>query len=1380
MMLVPRADFTLNPSFLATYAATPPKFGALGEITYLRTYSLELPDGSMEAWWQTCARVVEGTYRIQKGHCLKHNLPWNDEKAQRSAQDMYARMFNFKFLPPGRGLSKMGTEIMFKIGGACLNNCGFRSTKDIGNPNIKDAFASPFVWLMSNSMVGVGVGFDTKGAGSVKIIKPVIKRPHTVEDSREGWCDYLRLLLQSYVDSGVPFPIADYSQVRPKGAKIKGFGGTASGPEALATLTDRIVKLGELYADTFVDSRYIVDVANAVGECVVAGGVRRTAEIGFGEPDDEQFLNLKNYVENKEASEWPRWASNNSVSVDEYSNFERLAQLTVLNGEPGYLFLKNAQRFGRMADPPNDKDHRALGANPCQPAFATVLTPTGISTVGDIKIGDTVWSGRQWTKVTNKWSTGVKEVFEYHTRAGVFIGTENHRVVSNGEKVEVKHAEAIDVCQGPVMPTVAPLNVEDVMDGLVVGDGSRRSPKTRDLPHKQVLLHVGDKDQSYFTSEIKELIIDKYASEKSYIVRTTITPEELPELSQRCIPERFHFGDTLKTRGFLRGLYSANGSVINNRITLKTTSKQLLLQVQEMLSALGIRTYYTTNKPHTVTFPNGTYTCVESYDLNISTDRDKFQALIGFIQPYKNEKLAEVNARINVSPYAHSRPKTTYEIVDVKMLGEMEVFDLTVDAEEHTYWTGGLLVSNCMEQTLEDFELCCLVETFPSNCDDYEDYQRTLKMAYLYAKTVTLVPTQSPETNAVMLRNRRIGCSQSGIQDNIEKIGLRNHLDWCDKGYNYIQKLDVIYSDWLCIPRSIKTTSIKPSGCRPWDALTSTDKGIFTLQELFEDHEDNQQWSPVKKEIFAQQGATQSRITRTYVNGESELIKLTLSYGIELLTTPNHQWYVASNYDHDRTQKMLSVNDWVRADKICLGDIIEFKLGSYTKTEPAAFKRLNAAAIKMRCDHAPITQPTHMSEDIAWMLGYLWGDGAMSPNHYRIRFIDQNEEHLYKCQRIIYDNFGVTANIVKCSDRDASAFDISSKYLWHWLIKNDIYKYHADNLDIIPKVVRESSRDHILAFIAGLIDSDGCVSQLADRCKITLASAEDLFAKHLQEVAWSVGLGFGRSLNSLGSNWQVKRKHMWLLTLSQHVTPEAHAVLMRNSCKMAGKGPWHHEVCTHNRLFPGKVLKIEHIQEKQPTYDIEVENTHWYYAGAFKSHNTVSKLVGLREGIHESKGEYELQAIRLNDDSPIIPRLIAANYRVEKAVNERNTVVAYFPMHYPRTRKRAPTMWEQLELAALMQAHWADNQVSISVDFDKESEGPEIGRALTMYAHRLKGVSFFPREDHGYVQPPKTVITKEEYDAYTAQLKPLDLSNLSTHEVEDRFCDGGTCEVVFK
>jgi ribonucleoside-triphosphate reductase len=118
----------------------------------------------------------------------------------------------------------------------------------------------------------------------------------------------------------------------------------------------------------------------------------------------------------------------------------------------------------------------------------------------------------------------------------------------------------------------------------------------------------------------------------------------------------------------------------------------------------------------------------------------------------------------------------------------------------------------CVEQTLWNRELCCLVETFPARHEDLDDYLRTLHVAYLYAKIVTLVPTHDSRTNTVMLRNRRIGCSMTGIVQAINRLGYRKFFNWCDKAYGYVQELDRNYSARLAVPRSIKTTSVKPSG----------------------------------------------------------------------------------------------------------------------------------------------------------------------------------------------------------------------------------------------------------------------------------------------------------------------------------------------------------------------------------------------------------------------------------------------------------------------------------------------------------------------------------------------------------------------------------------
>ena len=150
------SNFKLSENFVAKYKRKKAPFGfnGLGELVYNRTYSRLKDDGKNEKWWETVQRVVEGTFNMQKTHIDAHSLGWNAWKAQHSAQEMYDRIFNMKFLPPGRGLWAMGTPITEeKKLFAALNNCAFVSTEKFASD-----FSQPFCFLMDASMLGVGVG----------------------------------------------------------------------------------------------------------------------------------------------------------------------------------------------------------------------------------------------------------------------------------------------------------------------------------------------------------------------------------------------------------------------------------------------------------------------------------------------------------------------------------------------------------------------------------------------------------------------------------------------------------------------------------------------------------------------------------------------------------------------------------------------------------------------------------------------------------------------------------------------------------------------------------------------------------------------------------------------------------------------------------------------------------------------------------------------------------------------------------------------------------------------------------------------------------------------------------------------------------------------
>lgn len=464
--------FRLQDDFLEPYRRrrVPWGFGELSRVTYQRTYSR-----NGEQWWQTCRRVIEGMITVQRVHCLSRKLPWDEAEADAIARRAYERLWCFKWTPPGRGLWIMGTRFVYERGGAALNNCGFVSTKDIDSD-----YASPFRWLFGMSMLGVGVGFDTQGRGRGEIRAPAREEgPHVVEDSREGWAEALSRLLSAYAGRGRLPASWDLSRLRPKGSRLESFGGTSSGPRPLRMMLDRLEGLYAGYAGRKPDSRLIVDTMNIIGACVVAGGIRRSAQVALGDPSDVQFLDLK---QDEALVREYRWASNNSVVAEAGMEYREISRRTAVNGEPGYFWLDNARKRGRMKDPPGGDDEGAEGTNPC------------------------------------------------------------------------------------------------------------------------------------------------------------------------------------------------------------------------------------------------------------------------------------------------------------------------------------------VEQTLWDRELCCLVETYPARHEDFEDYCRTLEVAYLYAKTVTLIPTHDDRTNDVMFRHRRIGCSMTGIVQAINRFGSRRFLSWCDEAYALVRALDERYASRFRVPRSIKTTSVKPSG----------------------------------------------------------------------------------------------------------------------------------------------------------------------------------------------------------------------------------------------------------------------------------------------------------------------------------------------------------------------------------------------------------------------------------------------------------------------------------------------------------------------------------------------------------------------------------------
>ena len=384
--------FILNDDTKNNIYSLKPNFGfnGLGEVVFRRTYSR-----NNESWNDVVIRVVEGTMSIRKEHFIRNSLLWIDEEWQYYANDMAITLFNMEWLPPGRGLWMMGTDFTYERGSTSLNNCGAVCTKN----DIVHAAE----WTMDCLMNGVGIGFSTYWRGEATIPDKTDFETYIIADSREGWVNSLIKLMCSYINSikhgKNKYPKFDYSLIRVKGSLIKGFGGISSGPEPLIKMLTRI----EEYLDSFCNkelnttanvfkehinsengtsewksetvkvskkyghTRLITDIFNSIGACVVAGNVRRSAEICLGDVEDEEFINLKNYEINPERSEIG-WMSNNSVVLSNDKNYKDFSYIPEMakricdNGEPGMINLYNMQKYARYG---KEKHDDAFLVNPC-------------------------------------------------------------------------------------------------------------------------------------------------------------------------------------------------------------------------------------------------------------------------------------------------------------------------------------------------------------------------------------------------------------------------------------------------------------------------------------------------------------------------------------------------------------------------------------------------------------------------------------------------------------------------------------------------------------------------------------------------------------------------------------------------------------------------------------------------------------------------------------------------------------------------------------------------------------------------------------------------------------------------------------------------------
>jgi len=327
-------------------------WGEVGYATYKRTYARPIKDRT-EEWEETVDRVVEA--------CNKQLKCEFNEKDQ---EDIKRMMMQLKGTVAGRFLWQLGTKTVDRLGLPSLQNCAFV---------VVDEPVRPFTWAFEMLMLGSGVGFNIQREHVYQLpkIRKKVNVKHVedagadfiVPDSREGWTELLKRVLEASFVTGKGFTY-DTSLVRPAGTPIKGFGGTASGPKDLIWGMNEINRILNERSGKRLRPIDCLDLMNIIGKIVVAGNVRRSAQIAIGDHDDIEYLRAKRW----DLGGIPNWRamSNNSVACDDISLLpEEFWEGYKGNGEPyGLINLEASRRMGRTGDLMYP-DPDVMGYNPC-------------------------------------------------------------------------------------------------------------------------------------------------------------------------------------------------------------------------------------------------------------------------------------------------------------------------------------------------------------------------------------------------------------------------------------------------------------------------------------------------------------------------------------------------------------------------------------------------------------------------------------------------------------------------------------------------------------------------------------------------------------------------------------------------------------------------------------------------------------------------------------------------------------------------------------------------------------------------------------------------------------------------------------------------------
>jgi len=810
---------------------------ALGEFIYYRSYSKWIEEeGRRETWIETVERYIA---------FMKENL--GKKLSEREYGEVREAILKQEAMPSMRLLQFAGKAA--RATNVCAYNCSY-----IAPENFED-----MAEIMYISMCGTGAGWSAESQNvqkfpQIKIQSGKKHEAHVIEDSKEGWCNAFILGMKTWADGeDVDF---DYSLLRPAGARLKTMGGKSSGPDPLRRLLNFTREKMLRRQGKRLTNLDVHDIICMIGDCVVSGGVRRSAMISLSDLDDNDIRDAKKgqfYLTEPQRT----LANNSAVYVQKPTNEEFLEEWMALiksrSGERGIFnrgslaktlparrieVLKGYKGYfdatGNIIGP--------IGTNPCVTDDTWVMTTEGARRVKDlIGINFNALVDSKSYPSGGFFKTGEKNVFEIKTSRGFsFKATDNHKVLVVDYKTRKvqkniwKEVKDLKMGDSIVLNNHAETQwsgrgtrSEGWLLGSLLGDGNIEKNQKANLDfwgfnrdtmmqYAVALVHesvgarsdmVGHKAQTGY-ARVQSVRLGKLASGYEMTNESKVPGDTIEQASSEFY------------EGFLQGWFDADGSVQGNQgkgVSVRLSSNSLIsLQVaQRMLARIGIISCIYKNRRNGSNrlLPNGKggyslYHCESNHELVISASNIvRFAKRVSFIEKEKKDKLD-----FALSHYKRVLNKESFvsTIESIDPIGIQSVYDCTVE-EAHAFDGNGIMLHNCGEIILQSKQFCNLSEIVARSNDTEASLMRKMKVATIlgtYQSTLTNFPYLSKEWKEHCEKERLLGVSITGQWDSpeVRKPAVLKKLK------NEAIRLNKIYAKKFGVNQSTCITCVKPSG----------------------------------------------------------------------------------------------------------------------------------------------------------------------------------------------------------------------------------------------------------------------------------------------------------------------------------------------------------------------------------------------------------------------------------------------------------------------------------------------------------------------------------------------------------------------------------------